>query len=175
MTKSRGIQSHPFAVQTIGSLVAQTYEEGDCLIWTGRVCNGVPYAAHNKQPVPVRRLLVELAGGKVIPSFSYGCSCLTPLCVSLEHIVARNARQHSVRMHQACDKSSAAFSLKMAALARKHKAKINIDIAREIRLSEEDSLLLASIHGISRSTVNKIKRNEAWKETSTPFFGLGAR
>lgn len=176
MTKSKGLYpQRAFAVHTVDSLLAMTDDIGDCAEWRGRLCNGVPYVAHNKEVVPVRRLLIELAGGSVSNDLQYGCSCLNPLCVIPAHIQPRTMKQHSRVMNKSSDKTSVAFVAKMAAYAREHRAKINIEIAREIRLSEKSGVVLAAEFGISRGTVQKIKRNEAWKETSTPFAGLGAR
>lgn len=175
MTKSRGsYKQRAFAMQTVESLMAQTVEEGDCLIWQGRFCTGVPHVSHNKATVSVRRLLVELSGGKVSKTHRYGCTCLNSACVSLEHVKPRSAKQHSAMMNRVAGQPTASFILKMSAYARA-RAKINMDIAWEIRLSDDNNVVLSARYGVARATIQKIKRNEVWKEMSSPFAGLGAR
>ena len=64
---------------------------------------------------------------------------------------------------------------KLAAYGRAHRAKLTLDQARTIRMSDESGTVLAERYSVSRQTVNRIKAGTAWREVSTPFAGLGAR
>ena len=51
-------------------------------------------------------------------------------------------------------------------------AKLDEVKAQEIRNSEESGQVLADRYGVSRSWVNRIKRNEVWRMLSNPWKGL---
>ena len=58
-------------------------------------------------------------------------------------------------------------SAKMAVIHRP-RAKLNLEIAREIRQHKGHSKVMAEKYGISSGMVNHIRRGKCWKE-ATPF------
>lgn len=170
---SDGRKNRPLAVQTMESLIARTDEEGDCLIWKGYIGNGVPQVSHHGKVIAVRRLMLELQGRVLRIGDHAASKCRNPSCVNPEHISHRNKFQHSAAMHSA-PRNEEVRAAKLAAFRRKT-AKLDMEKAREIRCSDESGPVLAARYGVDKALVSRIRRNEAWREFSNPFAGLGAR
>ncbi len=174
MTASTGKRrTRGVAVQTMETLLARTVEVGECREWQGYVGNGVPQVSHQGKVVAVRRLMLELQGRTLRPGDHAGCSCGNSLCV--QHIVQRTHAQHARAMSKSPARSELARAAKLAQHARAHRAKITMEIAREIRCSPDSGPVLAARYGIDKGLVSRIRRNEAWREFSSPFAGLGSR
>lgn len=176
--KVPGIDSRktkPKQVQTTETLLARTVEEGECLLWQGYIGMNVPQVSHGGKVVPVRRLLLELAGKNPMPGGYASTSCGNQSCVNPEHITNRNRHQHAVAMTQA-PRNELLRRAKLAEFKRVTVAKITLDEAREIRSSDEVNWVLADRYGIDKSQVARIKNGTAWREFhQSPFAGLGSR
>lgn len=164
-------------------VVMNIEEVGNCWEWTGAVGNtGLPII-NLRQPIEgiprkgcclVRRFVYMLAGHNLIPRKPIDCRCNNRLCVNPDHLFQSSIKKVAQKAAKAGAWKGEARSRKISAAKRKN-AKININIAREIRLSTEPGPVLAAKYGIHKSQVNNIKRGVAWRDYSTPFVGLGAR
>ncbi|MGV2480270.1 UNVERIFIED_CONTAM: hypothetical protein IGO34_26065, partial [Salmonella enterica subsp. enterica serovar Weltevreden] len=97
------------------------------------------------------------------------------LCVNPAHLPASTI---SAVAKAAADRgvfSGIARAAKIAAARRAQSAKLDIQKARDIRMSSESGPVLAARYGVNKSRINAIKRGEAWKDHVNPFYGLGAR
>lgn len=167
------VKNRPQTVHTLESLYANTIEEGECLLWNGYVGNKTPQVCHAGKMVSVRRLILTLEGKTLAPGDHAACGCGVETCIA--HIEHRTKTQHAVAMGKALGRNQILRSSRMAQAARESRAKLTIEQAREIRCSDESGPVLASQYGVNKSLVARIRRNEAWREFSTPFSGLGAR
>lgn len=160
-------------IHTIESLLARTDEYGDCNLWTGTTANRVPMVYHQGKMYPVRKLMLELAGIHIHGTF-IATSCRTPECICLDHISQRTAQQQMAVMTKNSSKGSSHVIriAKLTEYKRRMAAKITMEIAREIRASEKTQREIAAQFGIDRSLVGRIRRNQSWRETSSPFGGL---
>ena len=52
---------------------------------------------------------------------------------------------------------------------------MTLEMAREVRASNESGPVLAKRYGVDRSLIGSIRRGEVWKDYSNPFDGLGMR
>ena len=77
--------------------------------------------------------------------------------LTLAHIKARTAKIAKTRRHSNVNK------------------KLDIDKAREIRMSTESGPVLAARYGVNRSLISRIKRGTDWKDYANPYAALGAR
>ena len=154
---------------TVEDLLARTREDGDCLIWTGRLNHS---SGHPKwKNFTVRRLLWALQHGPLKPSELITSTCGNPRC--LEHL-AITSRAEIARKTNADPRVKAIKRAKSSAVARK-KAKLSMEKAREIRSSELTGKALAVVYGVSEDLISKVRHYKAWPEPTSPFSGLGAR
>ncbi|MBF5006865.1 hypothetical protein [Diaphorobacter caeni] len=166
-------------IHTIQSLLARTVEEGSCRLWTGYLANGVPQVHHGGKMVPVRRLLLTLAGIDCSAAAFVPCNCGNSSCVEPKHIVQLSFRHHMSAMARTSN-AGAVKQIRIAKLTQTRRASSRIGsvtVAREIAISAESGPVLAKRYGVSRSTINNIKRGTAWAAGANPFAGLlgGAR
>jgi len=159
---------------TMESLTARIDEVGECHEWSGYFANRTPQVSHGGRMQSVRRVVLELHGETIAPGQFASCSCRNHACVRYEHIVRRTQKQHMQAMANAEFANPVERSARITAHSRAFKAKLTIELAREIRASEERAPVLAQIHGVSKSVIHRIRNNEAWRDVS-PFAGLGGR
>lgn len=158
-------------IHTIKSLKAKTIDDAGCWIWQGYYANKSPNVSHAGQMVSVRRLFLDLLGKTYSPKAFMSASCEDHRCVNPEHIKIHTHAQHMARLLKQSHKSPTRKA-NVQKYKRQHEAKINIDIAREIRLSDETGPVLAQRYGINRSLISRIRRNEAWVDVNHPFLSL---
>lgn len=158
-----------YTTHTIESLMARTEEYGDCRLWTGYLGNGVPMVFHDGVLMPVRRLIRTLEGKSTNRAFFYSCTCGEGRCVEGTHILERTGNKH-MRLMAANSDLSPLKRAKLIVVNRTLKAKLSLDAARQIRASTERTAVLAERYGVSRYTICRVKRHEAWSENT--FAGL---
>lgn len=162
-------------VWTRTQLLAKTVKEGDCRIWQGGYnSNRGPYVHHKGERVPVRRLMLELAGVTIPDGHFVGrtLACPNMGCICDAHAAVRSRSDHmqavSIRQVQT---PKSQINRRIAARKR---GKITTEQAREIRNSPKMLKELSEQYGISIQTASRIKRGTMWRESTSPFAGLGA-
>jgi hypothetical protein len=168
--------SKPRTIHTLESLQARVVEVGDCWEWQGYIQNNTPqvaaYPGGKKKMVSVRRLLRELETGRAQPDGHYSNTCGNPLCVNPDHTIWRGQDAHMRAMASKRRVSDVTANKLRKFRVESGLAKLDESKAQEIRLSTESGPVLAERYGISRSWVNRIKRNEVWRMLSSPWQGL---
>jgi len=161
-------------VHTERSILSRAVEVGECMEWQGYLANGTPAVCHEGRVVMVRRLLLSFRGVEV-PQGSYAAPrCGNPLCVHPDHIAIRSQKQHAIVMAKGIDYNAPERIRKLTDSARELRAKLDIEKAREIRMSHEPSSVLADRYSVNKSLINRIKRGDAWRDIRNPFAGLMA-
>lgn len=168
--------SKPPKIHTIESLEANAEEYGDCLLWNGYMSNGVPHVHHQGGMVPVRKLLLELAGVEPRGQFT-AASCGESRCICRAHTIQRTqAEQYRAMAKRSATGIGRTNRITAVKKWRREKPlKLTMEKAREIRNDPRGGPELAEEYGISRSLVSAIKRGRYWAEAGNPFAGLGAR
>jgi hypothetical protein len=144
-------------------------EEGECLLWKGRTSDGgVPRLGDRS----LRRLLYEAAVGEVPAGMLTSTKCGNPECLNPAHLCLKTRSKVLIDTYATSD-----LAIRRAAASTREsrkKAKLTIEAAREIRMSDETLDVMAARFGVHRTLCSQIRRGVAWKEAN-PFTGLGAR
>ena len=162
---------------TIDQIRARCAEVGDCWIWQGATSNTgyliIKVKGCNCQFV--RRVVFRLGGLHLQPRQPVITTCEDKLCVNPEHLRSSTVADVAKAAAQRGAFSGLARAAKIAASKRSTAAKLDMEKAREIRVSEESGPVLAARYGVNKSVINNIKRGVSWKDHTNPFFALGAR
>ena len=95
-------------------------------------------------------------------------TCGNKSCITPDHL--RVVRKKTV--FKIADYKNPVRSAKLSAYAREHRAKLNMEQAREIRLSDKTHRELALEYGVNKATIGNIKAGRTWKETGNLWRGL---
>lgn len=157
----------------IDQINARCVEVGDCWEWQGamQACGSTPTVRVKGKTIGVRRLLLQHLGvnvrGKVC---TYKCG--NALCVNPEHLEAIGRKKLSRRLVKETNYTAGVLrKVKLAEKAR-HRSKLTIEIALEIRQAEGTQREIAARYGVSQATVSCIKRGATWKDYASPFAQL---
>ena len=143
----------------IDSLSRRTPE--GCVEWVGAFStHGKPVFRDGSRIMrPVRKWLWEnYRGGDVRKADIVYPSCGNESCIELSHLVKKNQGV----LHKG-KRRTVATKLKLSIVGQR---KLTREDASAIRSSNEDSLTLAKRFGVSRETINSVKRNQTHKEFS---------
>jgi hypothetical protein len=153
----------------------KTVEYADCILWDAATGDsGHPiYKPVGRCCTLVRRDVFRLCGNDLKPRVPIDTRCGEKCCLNPKHLFESTTSAVAIRAGQRGAFSSFARRAKIAA-SRRGKMKLNIEQAREIRMSDESGPVLAVKYGVNRSLINNIKRNRAWRDYSNPFAGLMA-
>lgn len=156
-------------------ILDSTVEEADCILWTGATgSTGHPiYKPRGCGCTLVRRAVFALTKGELGYRVPIDTKCGERKCINPAHLFESTTQQVAKRAAKRGAFSSATRGAKIAK-AKRAKGKLTIEIAREIRMSDESGPVLALRYGVDKSLINGIKAGRAWKEygNSNPFAGL---
>jgi hypothetical protein len=141
-----------------------TVEEGDCLVWTGRSIGSSPVGNLLLSIRPVRRVQLALQGRDIPPGWVVIDTCRTPGCVHPDHLKVASRQQLMRRTGKEGMLSLPSKSASLKRASRQTAPKLTLQIAREIRASDEPSKVLAERHGVNVSLINRIRRGKVWAE-----------
>jgi hypothetical protein len=162
---------------------AMTYEEGDCLIWTGYTNNGVPMVRYyrpdgSRIASPVRRVLAERAGMYLNKNLICTPACGNRDCVKLEHIKLAN-HKHFMGRVAGINKTRAENPVRASRIAAAKRvgpgAKLDWDKVRRIREGGERTTVLAKELGVTTSVIKRVRNNQSWVDYTNPFTALLSR
>ena len=163
---------------TLAHIKARTEEVGDCWIWQQGATNGYPQMkVQGRCCKLVRRMVVEIEGRPAEPRQPVVVTCGEALCVNPAHLKATSASDAAKRAAKKGAWQGKARAAKIAKTRRRSNVnkKLDIDKAREIRMSPESGPVLAARYGVDRSLISRIKRGTDWKDYANPYAALGAR
>lgn len=161
---------------TMEQLLAQCLEEGDCLLWPGRMTNsGHPVHCAGGQKLLVRRAVFEARHGwaptgRVVVTDT----CGNTACCNADHLVALTRSKLVARSYRGRN-LAAEYGKRQAAIVRTGRTKLNLDVARQIRCDERTHQQMAEALGVSASLIAKIRQGQIWREPAGVFSGLGLR
>lgn len=152
-------------------------EDGDCWIWKGalQTCGSVPTMNHGGRVGAVRRFILQDQGvelGKRLATYT----CGNPKCVNPEHVAPITRRALQLRVVEETGIASNPMRRKRLAENARKRAKINEQIAEQIRNAEGTQREIAERFGVSQSVVSRVVLGKGWRTYGgNPFAGLGAR
>lgn len=154
-------------------IIEKTDEVGDCWIWNcSTTKRGYPQLKIRGCGCKfVRPQVFLMNGGKLNPRQPVDVTCDERKCVNPAHLKASSASEIAKKAAKRGAFSGKARAAKIAA-ARRGKAKLTIEQAREIRMSQESGPVLAKRYGVNKSAINGIKAGTRWKDYTNPFSAL---
>lgn len=161
------------AVTIIDMIKERTIEIGDCWEWQGALqsCGTTPTIRHKNRTMAVRRLIMEVQG-YALESKVATCTCGNHLCVNPEHIEVITRKKLTKRVASQIRRSVSVIRMaKISSVARQH-AKLNEQLAEEIRQAEGTQREIAKRFKVSQATVSVIKRGLTWRDYNNPFAQL---
>lgn len=159
---------------TLQTLLARCEPVGDCQEWQMYMGSGrVPQVRHDGRLRAVRRVMLDLAGRTVRPGHYVGTCCGNARCVEPGHIRVHTPKQHSrLGVPQ---RNAQLVSARIAAARRAQASVLTIECVRAIRASDEPATAVATRYGVTPGAISRIRLGQRWRETASPFAGLGAR
>lgn len=153
-------------------------EYGDCLIWRGakNTTGGYPVMKTDSKNELVRRLVFTLNGGTLKPRQPVAMLCGEKCCVNPAHMKSSSTREIA---QMAAKRGAFVNPTRGAKIAQKRRAsdtaKLTMEVAREIRMSNETGPVLAARYGVNKTVINGIKAGKRWKDYRNPFAQLMAQ
>lgn len=146
-------------------------DEDGCWLWRGSTfLSGVPRMADARRSISVRRRVVELKSGAMVPRQYCTPTCGKELCIRFECIGQRTRSEQN----RGSKRSADAQARVTAGHRRSPARKLSLDKAAAIRErlnAGEPGARIAAAYGVSFSMVRQIARNDAWRAPS-PWAGL---
>jgi predicted XRE-type DNA-binding protein len=162
-------------VTLIEQIRKHVVEEGDCWNWTGALqgCGTVPTMNYKRKVGAVRRFIlqeqgVDLDKGKRLATYT----CGNTMCVNPEHTAPATRRAVQRRTTEELGHQKSLLRRKKLADNARKRAKLNPELARQVREADGTQDEIAERFGISQATVSAIKRGVTWKDYNNPFAGL---
>ena len=157
-------------VVDLKSLLARTVEVGDCLVWQGwtnkRGTACVRYMGKQNQAVRLSYLLSRGLAESDIEGLMTWASCGDKLCINPKHICCGTRQQWRAFRHSiGADKPKPSTVAKHMLNGRKPgKCKLNMEIVRQIRESDETSAEWARRLSVHKDTIAMARRGITWAE-----------
>ena len=149
-------------------LHGRTVEEGECLLWTGVMCNHCPAIFLDGRYQMVRRLLWSALRGRDIPRGLRAVCCGEPRCVAPAHLRVLTPQQISREVAEAT--GWPACPLRRAKIARARRAastKLDEEKVARVRAAPSGAAAAREL-GISRGMANRIRAGKAWAPLCAP-------
>lgn len=121
------------------------------------------------------RAMFQLSGRRLVPRVPIETTCDEKLCINPAHLRKTTVARIAQRKAAAGGWTGVLRCSKIATTKRASPlAKLTIELAREIRLSDETNIVLAERHDVDPSLIQGIKAGKRWRDYSNPFAGLMA-
>ena len=166
--------------QLLEKIYARCIPDGECLNWTGAVQlrskSPTIRRPDGGQGASLRRMLLETAKGQCAPREMVATyMCGNRACVRLEHQGLISRADLQKRNDAQFDAATRLLkSHRISVKVRLAKAKLTLELAREIRGAGGTYSEISNKYGVSMHTVGSIKRGLTWRELDNPFARLAA-
>lgn len=147
-------------------------EVGECWEWATPVTiegKRFPSMRLDGKVTNARRYAYEQARGPIKPGMVLSQNCGNPYCINPAHHVQVTKRAALQRAGKQGRMSQVSPTRIASVRAR---GKLSMEIAQEMRNSDEHPLVLAERYGVHKSTVYYVRRGKLWRDHSSPFAGL---
>lgn len=167
---------------TLARITSKCTEDGDCLIWTGKVySNGHPAATEfvdgKDRYVGVRRRAYEEYRSVKLSRGQQVTTCGHPACLAKAHLSVLTVSEKVRRMHANMDAGTKLRrSRKLAENRQAVAGKVTPAQVAAIRESEDGPYVTARRLGVNGVVASRIKNGESYRDyCASPFDGLGDR
>jgi hypothetical protein len=150
----------------------RTIDDAGCAIWQHSCSNGHPSMRYQGKTQLVRRVLWEALHGPIEAGKIIRCTCGSKKCVNPEHFEITTYKKLGKELGAVGVMSGPIRSAAIARAKRKTSAKLTQAAVDDIRTSNETTVTLAKKYGIAQSHASRVKRQQAWRDFSSPWAGL---
>lgn len=163
--------------QWLTSLLDFCEPVGDCVEWQGPNLKGktpliyvpkgyvLPEWGQYRQSARVA-LWVLLHGERPPVGSVIRAACCNDRCVAIEHMVAMTRARQPAEQARRGELSTPKRRASAISRARARETKLSIEMARDIRSSEEPPKVLAPLYGVSKATITAVRRGTLWPEAA---------
>jgi predicted XRE-type DNA-binding protein len=146
-------------------------DENGCMRWTGAMQSAgrSPVIREGKTAISLRRRMLEMSFGRSLGPLIATYRCGNRECVKLEHLGAISRSKLQMRNQTEMDAGQRARKSHRIGVKARARAKLSIEIVREIRDADEPQREIARRFGVSQSTVCSVRRGATWRDLSNPF------
>lgn len=160
---------------------AHCEEDGDCLLWQGKVHPrtgspaGTEFVDGKDRYVSPRRRAYEEYHGVKLEKGDQIATCGHPACLAKAHLERITVSERVRRMHAKMDAATKARRGKsLSAAAQRKRGKVRPDQVRAVLESEDGPYVTARRLGINGVVASRIRRGLSYRSyAATPFTGLG--
>mgnify|MGYP002133214347 CR=1 FL=1 len=159
--ESREMVDHPQSLIDRFWKYVDKKSNSECWEWNGSLAKRGNYGqiSHKLKTLKSHRLSYEINIGP-IPEGKMVChKCGNSKCCNPNHLYAGTAKDN----WNDCINHLTAYKLPPIKPENVHCAKINYEIANEIRNSTENGVILGKRYNLTKTMISRIKRNLSWK------------
>lgn len=127
-----------------------------------------------EQQVLARRALYEAERGPIRGSQVLTPTCGDECCIQPEHQKQISQREKRRLGAEAGGKSPTRAAKVRAARQVQARNKLNLELAREIRASDETNVAWAARLNVNPATISDVRKHKTWRDVRDPFAGLMA-
>lgn len=159
-------------IRTLDDLKARCWvdDETGCWHWKLAKYDGAPramvYVCGKHQMMSGRRAALLLSGQEIAKGHRafnrYFCQAKD--CVNPDHTKSGTVRQHGAALAKAGTLKGIPSKVRAGRVNGRNQSKLSLELAREIRDSEETYQQLAERLGVDTKTIYGVKHNLRWKE-----------
>lgn len=160
--------------ESLEAIRANCDEVGDCWEWRGAMDGTAPVMrpAGSAKLVPVRRVVMKLAGKK-LGTDQFACSkCLNKLCVAPLHAVGLTRTQLQERTAKVTQYGRSTVRRAKLSIASRKRSALTEETVAQMRASGLSTRAAAAAFGCGQSAASDILAGRTWRDLSSPFVGL---
>lgn len=158
-----GVIAHPVS-RFISLIAPSSFTPQGCWLWNGATKgNGYGSFQWGGSNWPAHRASYALFVGPVQKGMDVCHRCDNRACVNPDHLFI-GTRAENMADCRAKGRTARGARLGDRRGENGPAAKLNWSAVREIRASGEPSKILAARHGVGPDNINRIRRNDTWKE-----------
>jgi hypothetical protein len=150
-------------------------EMGECWEWASHLSTperrANPEVRVGDYKGSARRYAYTQARGEIRPGWIVAPNCGNPDCINPAHQAQMSKGQ---RIRKAAKAGRLGGSKPKRTASVRSRAKLSLEIAREIRARPEPSKVLAPVYGVDKSVIKRIRNGTYWRDEANPFAGLFA-
>lgn len=150
-------------VWTPEEIFAHCIEEGECLVWFGKLNKGVPYISHEGKQISLRPYLyTEVYAKRLHPGCQVVPICGNPRCLAKDCLTARSRSKINQERADRMSLDPVYVAKKRAGARNLGIVKLDDEAAARIRADSRSAKELAEEHGVHLATIHRIRRGASW-------------
>lgn len=161
-------------LESLEAIRANCDEVGDCWEWRGAMDGTAPVMrpAGSRKLVPVRRVVMNLAGKKLGEGKLACAKCANRLCVAPKHAVGLTRHQLQLRTAKVTQYGSSPVRIAKLVIARRKRSNMTKEMVDQMRASGLTTRAAAAAFDCGQTAAADILAGRTWQDHTGPFAGL---